>query len=65
MTGAHGMMQGYGNMVWGMGLVSILVLALLVLGAAAPVKYLSKEARFHTVKCIPAVPRLRWHKTSD
>jgi hypothetical protein len=34
------MMQGYGGMGWGMGVVSLLVLALLLLGIAALVKYL-------------------------
>lgn len=34
------MMQGYGNMGWGMGLTSVLVLVLLILGVAALVKYL-------------------------
>lgn len=36
------MMQDYGQMGWGMGLVSLLVLTLLVLGVVALVKYLSK-----------------------
>jgi len=34
------MMQGYGGMGWGMGLVSVLVVLLLVLGVAALMKYL-------------------------
>ena len=33
------MMQGYGGMGWGMGLFSVLVVLLLVLGVAALVKY--------------------------
>ena len=36
------MMQNYGNVGWGMGVVSLLVLALLVLGVAALIKYLGK-----------------------
>ena len=36
------MMQDYGQMGWGMGLVSLLVLAFLILGVVALVKYLSK-----------------------
>lgn len=36
------MMQNYGQMGWGMGLVSLLVLAILILGIMALVKYLSK-----------------------
>ena len=36
------MMQDYGQMGWGMGLVCLLVLTLLVLGVVALVKYLSK-----------------------
>ncbi|MDX6748556.1 hypothetical protein SH611_01925 [Geminicoccaceae bacterium 1502E] len=35
-----GMMEGMGGMMWGMGLVWILVIVLLVLGIAALVKYL-------------------------
>ena len=34
------MMQGYDGMGWGMGLVSVIVLVLLVLGVAALIKYL-------------------------
>ncbi len=34
------MMQGYGGMGWGMGLVSVLALLVLILGVAALVKYL-------------------------
>ncbi len=34
------MMQGYGGMGWGMGLFSVIVLVLLVLGVAALIKYL-------------------------
>ena len=34
------MMQGYGNMGWGMGFISLLVLVLLVLGVMALLKYL-------------------------
>lgn len=34
------MMYGMNGMGWGMGLIGLLVLALLVLGAAALVKYL-------------------------
>ena len=36
------MMQDYGNMGWGMGLVGLLTIALLILGIVALVKYLSK-----------------------
>jgi hypothetical protein len=39
------MMHGYGFMdggMWGMGLIWLLVLVILVLGAAALIKYLSK-----------------------
>lgn len=36
------MMQDYGNMGWGMGLTGLLVLAVLILGVVALVKYLSK-----------------------
>jgi hypothetical protein len=35
-----GMMNMMGGMGWGMGLISLLVIALLVLGIAALVKYL-------------------------
>lgn len=34
------MMQGFGGMGWGTGLVSVLILVLLVLGVAALFKYL-------------------------
>jgi hypothetical protein len=34
------MMRGYGGMGWGMGLVSVIVLRLFVLGVAALVKHL-------------------------
>ena len=36
------MMQNYGQMGWGMGLGSLLVLAILILGVVALVKYLAK-----------------------
>jgi hypothetical protein len=36
----HDMMDGMGGMMWGMGLVWLLVVLLLVLGVAALVKYL-------------------------
>ena len=36
------MMQGYGGMGWSMGLVSVIVLVLLILGVAALVKYLKR-----------------------
>ena len=36
------MMQNYGQMGWGMGLGSLLVLAIFILGAVALVKYLAK-----------------------
>ena len=36
------MMQDYGQMGWGMGLVGLLVLAILILSVVALIKYLSK-----------------------
>jgi hypothetical protein len=36
----HGMMDGMGTMMWGMGLLWLLVIIVLVLGAAALLKYL-------------------------
>ncbi|WP_264185774.1 hypothetical protein [Roseicella aerolata] len=36
----HGMMDGMAGMVWGMGLVWLLVVVLLVLGVVALLKYL-------------------------
>ena len=36
------MMQDYGHMGWGMGLVGLLTLVLLILGIAALVRYLTK-----------------------
>jgi hypothetical protein len=36
------MMNGYGGMGWGAGLTGLLVLAVLVLGIAALMKYLRK-----------------------
>lgn len=37
------MMQGCGPMMWGMGLLAILLIVVLGLGAAALVKYLRKD----------------------
>lgn len=37
------MMDGFGGMGWGMGLIGILVLVLVVLGIAALVKYLASK----------------------
>jgi uncharacterized membrane protein len=42
MMGWHGMMGG-GEMMWGMGLFGVLVLALLVLVIAALIKYLRNQ----------------------
>lgn len=39
MNTPNGMMEGMGGMMWGMGLVWLLVVVVLVLGAAALVKY--------------------------
>ena len=36
----NGMMDGMGDMMWGMGLIWLLVIVLLVLGISALVKYL-------------------------
>jgi hypothetical protein len=37
----QGMMHGeMTNMMWGMGIVGLIVLVLIVLGVAAPIKYL-------------------------
>jgi hypothetical protein len=36
----NGMMEGGGAMMWGMGLLWLLVIVLLVLGIAALIKYL-------------------------
>lgn len=39
------MMYGLGGMGWGMGLISLLVLVLLILGVAALVKYLASDRK--------------------
>ncbi|MFU0504696.1 MULTISPECIES: hypothetical protein [Phyllobacteriaceae] len=39
MNGPNGMMEGMTGMMWGMGLVWLLAVVVLVLGAAALVKY--------------------------
>jgi hypothetical protein len=39
------MMYGLDGMGWGMGLISLLVLVLLILGVAALVKYLMSERK--------------------
>lgn len=39
------MMYGMQGMGWGMGLINLLVLTLLVLGMAAPIKYLVSGRR--------------------
>jgi hypothetical protein len=36
----HDMMTGMGSMMWGMGVVGLLVIVVLVLAAAALIKYL-------------------------
>ena len=33
------MMEGGGAMMWGMGLIGVLIIVVLILAAAAPVKY--------------------------
>jgi hypothetical protein len=38
-------MDGMGGMMWGMGLVGLLVMAVLVLGIAALIKYLLSDKR--------------------
>ena len=40
MTGSNGMMEGWGGMMWGMGLIGVLTVVFLVLATAALVKYL-------------------------
>lgn len=40
----HGMMDG-GGMMWGVGLIGLLVIVLLVLGVAALAKYLFRGGR--------------------
>lgn len=40
-----GMMGGSGGMMWGMGLVGLLLIVLLVLGVAALVKYLFFDSK--------------------
>ena len=39
------MMDGFGGMGWGMGLTSLLVVVLLVLGIVALVKYISTDKK--------------------
>jgi hypothetical protein len=39
MNGANGMMEGMTGMMWGMGLVWLLAVVVLILGAAALIKY--------------------------
>jgi hypothetical protein len=39
------MMYGLDGMGWGMGLISLLVLVLLILGVAALVKYLASDRK--------------------
>lgn len=41
----HGMMDGMAGMMWGMGLMWLLVIVLLVLGIAALAKYLFSRGR--------------------
>ena len=38
------MMNGYGPMMWGMGLLGLLVIVVLVLAAAALLKYLLSDS---------------------
>jgi len=44
------MMQGSGPMMWGMGLLWLLVVVVLVLGAAALLKYLLSGRRRDTLR---------------
>ena len=43
----NGMMEGGGAMMWGMGLLWLLAIIVLLLGAAALVKYLLSDRQRH------------------